>query len=177
MAGSSCWAVTPPTLDNYLEELKGPDLEVVPCGPRNGIPVALGRKCVFRFDEHEPREHKAELMTECEAIAVAARRAAGFDELDAWGEVGLPPGHEDVAEDEADGARKTTPTCQRPDYPVHSAAGTPRWRGLDRVGGPRRHQTPRRGVDRCGGQRVLAAWRSRSAPSSRRGRCSWSPWH
>lgn len=76
---SPCWSVITPTLDTHVEENDSVEVEVILCGPMNGIPVSL-RKASWRLDEDELREHKAEWILECEALAAADRRAAGLDE-------------------------------------------------------------------------------------------------
>lgn len=62
----------------------------MPCGPRNGIPVALRRRSLFRFDEEELRARKAELFSESEAWVAADHRAAGLP-VGSAEEVGDPP--------------------------------------------------------------------------------------
>lgn len=38
---SSSWAEVTPTLDTYMEELDSAEIDIVPSGPMNGIPVTL----------------------------------------------------------------------------------------------------------------------------------------
>lgn len=116
---------------------------MIPCGPMNGIPVSLRRKSLFRFDEDELLEHKAELMAECEALAMTERRASGLGDLDAGGEGGPPPEREEAADNEVpDGERTDGDLPEGPIIPLgtaHEAREDEVWIALEARAGFKLH--------------------------------------